>query len=163
MTFEEAYRKYYGFVVKNFSKYPKEQAEEYAQDVFVAVHNNFHKYDPKHKMTSFLVSYVINIKYDISQYENAKDRKVANITYDDQEMARIADQSSAERFESFEQHIDAAIIIKSSPLSKIEKTILISMLQNKPLKNISVEIGKNYDYTKLHSREALRKISRLGA
>lgn len=162
MTFENAYAQYYKFVLKNFRYYSPQMAEEYAQDVFKLVYENFDKYDSQYKMSSFIFGYVKNVHYDIKKHNSHKNRGVAKFLYIDSDEERnfdIADEASLKPIDKCEERQDALSVLQRTSLSKVERQIMKLMIDDHCIDSISEITGQKREYVKRASYAALKKLS----
>ena len=153
--FEDTYKKYFSYVVMRFSYLGREAAEEYAQDVMTLVATNYSKYDPKHKMSTFIEMFITNVWSDITRRHMAKGRDQATtVPIED------ADNEAAEdQFEMLDKRLDAPRMIAATCLNPAELAIVTALINNQYYDDISKSTGRSYDYTKRTAIIAIKKIN----
>jgi RNA polymerase sigma factor (sigma-70 family) len=154
-TFEQTYKDYYKLVLNNFKHFPKEEAEEYAQEVYLRLYKSYNNYDPAHKMSSFVVNFIIQVKADISDYNKCKLRNEVELVYDDEQQL----EDFANCFAAGEARKDLLVAFKGIALSNTERTVIALILEDNSLPDISKILDKSYDSVKRTYYDILKKVS----
>lgn len=160
MDFNYVYSQYYKLVVSKFSRqFGQAQAEEHAQEVFILVYKNLHKYDPQHSITSFLQMYVGNVYSKLGRVHAAWDRDtvtLVSITL----AADVEDTGALQAFETASRNVALAASIEALDVNRVSKAILrMRLIEGRSSLEVQALTAKNAKYVKDTSRIAYRRLA----
>lgn len=142
MTFDEVYKNYYKFVMKNFLYHNnRQEAEQATQEVFIEVLRQLPHYDPKYKMTSFLVWLIKCHQFKRFEKANREKRQGETIGIG---KTIYHEPRSLYAYQDFEVSRDLEVIINSLKLTDIEReTLRLAIVEDLSTTEIAAKLGKS--------------------